>query len=296
MPPHAPEALALGFVPGTGAVDLQLLATGLVNESYRVTRDGRQYSLRIAAASTGLDAAELGLDRGWECRVLAAAAASGLGPTVVRCEPHRGLLVAEWVDGRAWTGDDVRRPRCIDAMAALLRRVHSLTPPQPPRVMSPAGWVAHYARALQRFGPEVATRSVGLYRAVQTELGRLAALPAAPPVLCHSDLHPQNVADGAQLVLLDWEYAHVSEAYWDLAGWIANNDQDEAFAAELLARYLGRAAAPAEMARLAVMVRLYDYVCLQWSELYVRERPLVPGAGVAERAERLAARLGASLR
>ncbi len=44
-------------------------------------------------------------------------------------------------------------------------------------------------------------------------------------VVCHSDLHPMNLICGAEsLILLDWEYAHVADPLWDLAGWSANND------------------------------------------------------------------------
>ena len=54
---------------------------------------------------------------------------------------------------------------------------------------------------------------------------RARSLAPRPRVLCHSDLHAANlVATERGLVLLDWEYAHVSEALWDLAGWACNND------------------------------------------------------------------------
>ena len=111
-------------------------------------------------------------------------------------------------------------------------------------------------------------------------------------MLCHSDLHPANlVASERGLVLLDWEYAHVSDPYWDLAGWIANNDGGPQFAADLLASYLQRPAVPDESARLRLFVWLYDYVCLLWSELYLKQRPGTGSNSVAARAEQLAIRL-----
>src|SRR5882672_2845477 len=111
MPRSGLEALAQRWVPGEGPVDIQPLTSGLVNESYRVRRGGRLYSMRVA----GADSQDLGLDRAWECRVLQAAAAAGLAPLIEHCDPVQGILIAEWADGQGLTADDIRQPGNIDA-------------------------------------------------------------------------------------------------------------------------------------------------------------------------------------
>ncbi len=273
------------WVPGEGPVSIHVSASGLVNESCRVARAGRLYALRVA--TTGSQ--ELGLDREWECKVLARAAAAGVAPAIQCCEPAEGVLVADWVPSRAWTAAQIRQSDNIHAMAQLLRRVHALRIPQPARAMSPAAWIAHYSAALSE------RRSAELQAAADARLTLLAAQPMPAAVLCHSDLHRLNVATGARLLLFDWEYAHVSDPYWDLAGWIANNDGSPQFAADLLASYLQRPAVSDEWARLRLFVWLYDYVCLLWSELYLKQRPGTVCDGVTARAEQLAVRLkGAS--
>jgi thiamine kinase len=295
MPHSAPEELALRWVPGGGPVTLEPLAAGLVNESYRVERGGRVYSMRLAA-----DVPELGVDREWECRVLHCAARAGLAPAIACCEPSRGVLVAEWTLGHAWTAEEVRLPGNIRALTGLLRRVHALPVPSPARVMSPTAWIAQYGgaatpRAAARGGrqpaPSAAAASAGLCGAANARLEKLAAIPSAHPVLCHSDVHRLNVAAGERLVLLDWEYAHVSDPYWDLAAWIANNDGTAGFAADVLAGYLERPADGHESERLRLLTWLYDYVCLLWSELYLARRPCPPGCEVSARAALLALRL-----
>ena len=299
MPRSTFEEYALRWVPGEGPVDIHSLASGLVNESCRVARAGRLFSLRVATS----DSRDLGLDREWECKVRRCAAAAGLAPAVEYCEPARGILVSDWVDGRTWTQEEIRQPENVEVMAQLLRGVHALPVPQPFRAMNPEAWIAHYSDALARRGPEMPPRSAGrsaaatsagLRGAAKVRLAQLAASPPPDPVLCHSDLHRLNVTIGARPVLLDWEYAHVSDPYWDLAGWIANNDWTSRCAADLLESYLQRPAEPAETGRLPHFVWLYDYVCLLWSELYLRQRPGTASAGVAERAEQLAVRLGES--
>jgi thiamine kinase-like enzyme len=287
MPRSAPDELALRWVPGEGPVTLRPLAAGLVNESYRVERSGRVYSMRLAA-----DVPELGFDRDWECAVLECAARAGLAPAVACCEPSQGILVTEWTGGHAWTAEELRLPDNIRTLTGLVRQVHALPIPMPARIMSPAAWIALYDRAAARAGMQ-SVRSAGLRFAVNARLEDLAAIPSAHGVLCHSDLHRLNVAAGERLVLLDWEYAHVADPYWDLAAWIANNDGTASFATQVLAGYLERPAGEHESARLRLLIWLYDYVCLLWSELYLSQRAEAAGGLVAVRAERLAGRLSA---
>ncbi|HXA35130.1 MAG TPA: hypothetical protein VNW26_02255, partial [Steroidobacteraceae bacterium] len=73
---HELESVAARHVPGEGKVSIRQLSQGLVNETFRVLRDGRAYALRVA----GADRISLGLDRAWEARVLERAVPAGLAP------------------------------------------------------------------------------------------------------------------------------------------------------------------------------------------------------------------------
>jgi thiamine kinase-like enzyme len=133
-------------VPGEGTLDFHRSSNGLVNETYRVLRNGRAYALRVAVANSH----DLGLDRAWEARVLERAAAADLAPELTYCDPQRGILIARWVDGRLWSPADVQRPSNIARMAELMRRIHALPMPAPARVMNPAKWIEYYGAALTR--------------------------------------------------------------------------------------------------------------------------------------------------
>jgi len=284
------ESAADRHVPGMGKIDFQRLRQGLVNETYRVLRDGHAYALRTAAANPY----DLGLDRHWEARVLEGAVAAELAPPVVYCDPERGILISRWVEGSLWSPEDTLQPANLSRMAKLLHGIHDLRLPVPTRVMTPGQWMDYYSAAAPT-ARAAALRSMAVER-----LSALAALPGMVPVVCHSDLHTLNLIDrGGSLVLLDWEYAHAADPFWDLAGWSANNDFDEAPTSVLLANYLGRTPTPEECLRLRLMGWLYDYVCLLWSELYLSlhlGRPDGMGVdsapdGVSARAQLLAARL-----
>ncbi|HLN50017.1 MAG TPA: choline/ethanolamine kinase family protein [Steroidobacteraceae bacterium] len=297
MLPSDLREIAERYVPGSGPLAIQRLGSGLVNDSYRVARGDRLYSLRVPTPC----AAEFGIDREWECRVIGRAQAAGLAPSVECCEPRQGILVARWVAGEVWTPAQVRHAENIECIAQLARRIHALRVPQGARMMSPAAWIAHYRRALDRHDPgaDRPPSGAGPPRLPQLApdacLASLAQLPPAAPVLCHSDLHPHNVVLAAHgPVLLDWEYAHVSDPLWDLAGWSCNNDLCADTRQLLLERYLGRQPGTADASRLEHLVWLYDYVCLLWSEVYATLRPDIPGDAISALARRLAQRLDAN--
>jgi len=291
MQPREVEQLARLAVPGTGAPQLKRLGSGLLNDTYRVDRDGRAFSLRFAIANSRGSS----LERAWELEVLAAAAQQGLAPALVGGDAERGFVVQQWVQGRAWSASDVRRTPNVARMAALLKRVHELPVPMPARIMPPRAWVQRYAAGL------VAANAAGapaLAAAAGARLANLEALPQIAGVVCHSDLHLLNVLECTQppnpatsLKLLDWEYAHVSEPFWDLAGWSANNDLPDGPLRRLLAAYLGRAPQESEWTRCKLLVWLYDYVCLLWSELYLTSRRGGAAHDIETRAGVLKARL-----
>jgi thiamine kinase-like enzyme len=330
MRPDELRSLTARHVPGEGTPDIHRSSFGLINETYRVLRDGSAYALRVPAASS----CDFGLDRAWEARVLERAVAANLAPELTYCDPQRGILIARWVDGRSWSAVDLRRQANISRMTELMRRIHALPMPTPARVMGPAQWIEYYGAALNRRSVASSPRARGLQHqpedvsaetsaepsapwgapdlpaAAAERLAALAALPGVDPVLCHSDLHTLNLLDrGHSLMLLDWEYAHAADPVWDLAGWSANNDLEDELRRDLLASYAGRPPTRNECSRLELLGWLYDYVCLLWSELYVNlHRGGPPGAdtpcaavrredlqgGIAARAQLLAARLDAS--
>jgi thiamine kinase-like enzyme len=291
MPPPDPLTIARQCVPGSGEPRLSALGSGLNNDTYRVERDERTFSMRIAVA---MSAGSI-LDRIFELEVLRQAADGGLAPTLVSADAERGFLVQDWVAGRSWSAKAVREPARIARMAKLLQRVHALPKPAAQRTMLPSAWVGYYAQALQQ-------KNVGLgaelAKAADARLASLEALPAALAVVCHSDLHlpnlierPVRAVEPSSLMLLDWEYAHVSEAFWDLAGWSANNDFQDLELRSLLCAYLGREPQETEWTRGKLLVWLYDYVCLLWSQLYLNSRRDGAAAGIAARAGVLQERL-----
>jgi thiamine kinase-like enzyme len=200
----------------------------------------------------------------------------------------RAVLVARWAPGRSWSPQEVKAAANLSRMADLLRRVHALSVPAPPRIITPLQWIEIYAGALSRRGlmSDPALRIAAVIHAESA-----ATAPNAAAAVCHSDLHAENLLqDHESLVLLDWEYAHVADPLWDLAGWSANNDLEAVLQRSLLTHYLGNAPNPSQWQRFRTLLWLYDYVCLLWSQLYLDLRREAAN-GIAARARFLDARL-----
>jgi thiamine kinase-like enzyme len=283
MQPGDIASLARSVIPGTGTLDIEPVSVGLVNEVYRVVRGNLAYALRVASGRSGYQ------DPGWEARVLAAACSAGLAPPLELFDPERGIFVLRWVEGRPWTRMEAQASANIGRIADLLHRVHALAVPAPTRRMNPKAWMDLYGAALS--SRESSGRDTGLREAAASTAAQLAQLPSTSGALCHSDLHLQNLLQsGTALMLLDWEYAHVSDPLWDVAGWSANNDFEHELRRELLANYLGNAPSELEWKRFGLLAWLFDYVCLLWSELYLCSKPDPQGA-IAARARLLDARL-----
>ena len=260
--------LARRWVPGTDEPAISPLASGAVNRSFRVHRDGDDYVLRVTAGQGRGGLASL-LDRGWEMRVIAAAAARGIAPPLVTGDAGAGVLVTRWVEGRTWTGEECLEPAATERIARLLREVQSLRVAPPLREISLQAWWDAYRRQLSArpLPASVLTRLSALDAVAQPLLDACARYPAAV-CLCHSDLHRSNLLDtGRDLVLLDWEYAHLGDPLWDLAHWSRSVGLDPAGSEALLRACLRRAPTPGELSHLRLLLPFHDALGELWALL-----------------------------
>lgn len=228
---------------------------GFSNHAWRVTaRDGTRCFVRLASRQVG----RLGADHATECRVAGLAAAAGLAPDIVRCDPRERLLVTRWLD-EAPAGRPVARGRRMRVLATMLARLHGLPPPMGLRVV---GFEAQ-ARQLEReAGADAAEGQLAVLAASVFDRLRAAA---PPPVPCHNDLNPSNVvwdaADRAWLV--DWEYAGLGDPAFDLASLASQHGLGAQARARLLADYVA-AGGQLDAGRLGLAAWAFDYVQWLW--------------------------------
>ena len=153
----------------------------------------------------------LGLNRSGEGEILRAIGGHGIGPQLVLCDLRGGLLVTRWLPGRTCTIRDLRNPRLLRDLGAILRRLHETVPAPPGMAPLDPGRSAHHYALL-----------AGNVRARRTAREACRSFSAAAahrrtPALCHNDPVAQNILRGRGLRLIDWEFAAPGDPLFDLA-------------------------------------------------------------------------------
>jgi aminoglycoside phosphotransferase (APT) family kinase protein len=243
---------ALAQVPGAGGrLDVQVLAGGTANATYRVKTGQGDFVVRLHQPYV----LDLGVDRRREAVLHAAAAAAGLASHILAADPLGRYLVTQFIEGAPWSALDLDDETHLWALAGTLRALHALPAPQVPPLdlaMLLEGHVAQIAAqdagAVQDLLPQVARAREILVR--QGQSGR-------PACIVHGDLTHSNVIGAGQPRLIDWEYAAVTDPLADLACLVAYYPQLMGRGTELLRRCgLAHSASLPELEELAGIYRL----------------------------------------
>jgi thiamine kinase len=249
---------------------------GLSNRAWRLDAAGGAWFARLGHPG----AASLGVDRASECVLLRAAAAAGLSPEVLACEPATDLLVIRFVGGASWQAADVPVEANLRRVAALLRRLHALPVPAGVQTVS----YSQQARRLAAGLPTLADEEI-LHERAERVFTRLDGR-GFTPALCHHDLHHLNLLDdGRRLWLVDWEYGGLGDPLMDLAGFLAMHELAPAPTEFFLEAY--GVLPPAERTLVEAARWVFDYV--QW--LWYRRRFPDGAAAGGEPTQRLSRRL-----
>ena len=256
---------------------LEALAVTPVSRTWRVEVGGEFAVLREDEPG----ARRLGLNRAAEPAVLRAAAAAGLGPACRFADPVAGLLLTDWLRGRALTPAELREPDHLQRAVRLLRRVHA-TPLATPVAWSLAWPVVDLGAAIDRYAAAAGTSWADLAASAHRQLARAVADGladgVAEPCCCHNDPTPGNFIAGpsGSLHLIDWEYAGLCHPGFDLAGLALGAALTEEGVDLLLQTYRGRSPTRAETAR----HREWEGVCASLGELWAAALAAAGTAGV----------------
>ncbi len=218
----------------SGRVDPKPLAGGITNQNFKVEDGGRRYVVRV-----GHDLLVHGVVRSTELAASRAAHLAGLSPAVVHAEP--GILVLDFIEGRTFTAEDVRKPANLERLIDMVRRCHRDVPKH---LRGPAAmfWVFHVVRDYGHTLREGKSLHFSMLPDLLARADRLeAAVGPIEVVFGHNDLLAANfIDDGKRLWLLDWEYAGFNSPLFDLGGLVSNSELSCEQAEQALALYFGR--------------------------------------------------------
>jgi len=236
--------------PFTAARVMKKLSGGPASDSYLVERDAERFVLRI---DTGI-AAAFGLDRQAEVEILTLVSQTGLGPVPEFADPGQGILVTRYVEGRAWTENDLRDPERIRSLAALLRQLHAL---------EPQGCHFDIHEKVDRYARAIGTPEGDSLAENTRELLRKLDDASVSQCLCHNDLTCANIIEGQGLTLIDWEYAAIGDPLFDLATIVEHHRFNAVEEEVLLGAYFDTASAK-DIGRYQRHRVLYRYLLVLW--------------------------------
>jgi thiamine kinase-like enzyme len=222
---------------------------GITNRNFRVTLGDGEYVVRLPGKDTEL----LGIDRDAERMANEAAARLGIAPEVAAalddCLVTRFVACAPIDAGELADG--------VEEIARDLRAFHDCDVHLPTRFAVPE-LLGDYAAIV---GERSGTLPAEYAEAVLLADRICAALTLDRPRPCHNDLLAGNVIraqDDGRLLLVDWEYAGMGDARFDLGNLSVNNDFDEATDERMLAAYYGKPPSDSQRSALALMRVLSD--------------------------------------
>jgi len=239
-----------------GPVDIRPLSGGLTNRNYVVGFGGDEFVVRIPGERTSL----LGIDRRHEAEAARRAAELGVGPPVIGELAGIGTLITQLVPGY-----HLAEGAFVDRLASVvdvLKRFHDSG-----RIAGqfPIHRVVEWhARDASSHGAIPPPRYEGLHQESRRIEAAFAAAPT-PLVPCHNDMLPANVLFGDDRVwLLDYEYAGMNDAFFDLANLSVNSAFAPAVDERLLTLYFGTTTA-SSWARLQLMKVMSEFREGMWA-------------------------------
>ena len=258
---------------------------GITNRNFRVTFGDAEYVVRRPGKDTEL----LGIDREAERLANEAAARLGIAPPVaatiddclvtsfVSCEP---LGARELADG-------------VEELARALRAFHDCDVRLPTRFDVPE-LLGDYAEIVRARGGALPDEYAQAMEVAAT-IGAALCTDRLRP--CHNDLLAGNVirARGdARLMLVDWEYAGMGDARFDLGNLSVNNDFDEATDERMLHAYYDGPPSDSQRSALKLMRVMSDAREAAWGVVQgeISELDFDFAGYAAEHFERLRAAAG----
>jgi aminoglycoside phosphotransferase (APT) family kinase protein len=209
---------------------IEILAHGITNANYVVDLGDERVVVRVPGNDTHL----LGIDRSNEVVAGGLAAGIGVGPEVLATDAATGCIVFRFIDGRPVSTEELATEPMLGQFVEALRLVHGAG--TTPTIWNPYEVIRDHRDVAIARGVEVPFDvTFALELLARIEIVR----PFRPTVLGHNDLLNANFLFDDRLRIVDWEYAGMSDPFFDLANVSVNNGFPVDSEIALLRHYVG---------------------------------------------------------
>lgn len=212
-------------------ISLRVLSGGKTNRNFIATINDEQFVVRVPGERTEV----LGISRVHEANAARHAAQLGIAPPIAGEITAFNTLVTKFVAGEHLAG--ARFTERIDEVIELIKRFHDGGP------IDGSFPIHRIVEAHQRDAHANGVDAPKLWQQLHEVSMRIESAFAKSPdlsVACHNDLLPTNVLFAKDRVwLIDFEYAGMNNAYFDLGNLSVNCDLDESGDEKILLSYFG---------------------------------------------------------
>jgi thiamine kinase-like enzyme len=252
---------AIARVPHwAGATDLTAspLGGGITNHNFRINVAGQSFVLRIPGADTEL----LGINRAYEYAANLTAGKLGIAPEVYYFIQPEGYLITRFIDGRPIPPEEIQQPENVQRVMQAVRKIHAM--PAIPGTFDAFRVIRDYTEIAHRYRVTFPNDYDWLIERVREAETALHAHPHKP-CPCHNDLLNANFLLDDQLYILDWEYAGMGDAFFDLANFSDHHNLSDEQDQVLLKYYFGEGmVTPGDWAHLKIMKIISDLREAAW--------------------------------
>lgn len=237
--------------------DIHPIKTGMTNLSFRFTCRDEMYVYRHPGVGT-----DAYINRRSEAGSMEIARRLGLDDTYIYMDEAEGWKLSRYIgDARPL---DYRDERQVTQALAMLRRLHE-SGEQTAYRLDVWARIRRYEELLLESGTAEET-----YKELHAQIAGLwELLPAKEGAvcLCHGDADAGNfLTDGSgRMRLIDWEYAGMGDAAWDLGTLLVCSGCSEAGARAMLRTYFGHEPTAAEQARVFAYAAAAAYSFFLWA-------------------------------
>ncbi|UCF92621.1 MAG: phosphotransferase [Desulfobacterales bacterium] len=210
---------------------------GITNPNWKVSVNGDAFFVKIPGKET-----ERFIDRVNCHEANRIASETGIGPRTCYFFEDTGVEIFEWLEGyQTLKFGAVFEEEKFYKMIDLIRKFHRYTETRLPltqTIFEQTFTMMQLAKKIRGYIPKEIDRMEWLARQIETAI--LTAGIAYVP--CHNDVYTNNYVWNDQkqdMRLLDFEYASMNDAFYDLAAWATTNYFTEAMDKELIRYYCG---------------------------------------------------------
>jgi thiamine kinase-like enzyme len=186
---------------------------------------------------------------------------SGIAPEVYYLIQPEGCLVTRFISGRSIPPEEIRQPENIRRVIDTVRKIHTMR--AIPGTFDAFRIVREYTETAHRFQVALPKNYNWLIERLHESEDALAIHPYKP-CPCHNDLLNANFITNGQLYILDWEYAGMGDAFFDLANFSDHHNLSDEQDRWMLNCYFDGEIKPYHWAHLKIMKIMSDLREATW--------------------------------